>query len=81
VQTERRVEKNKEALGVDNLIIGSLKPYLRQNWLSIKEQLLKGDYEPQPVLRVENDKPNRGKRLLKLLANKSFWVLCQDKLS
>jgi len=60
----RRVEKNKGAPGIDNLTVESLKPYLRQNWLSIREQLLKGDYKPQPVLRVEIDKPNRGKRLL-----------------
>ncbi len=60
----RRVEKNKGAPGRDNLTVESLKPYLRQNRLSIREQLLKGDYKPQPVLRVEIDKPNGGKRLL-----------------
>jgi group II intron reverse transcriptase/maturase len=60
----RRVEKNKGAPGIDNLIVESLKSYLRQNWLSIREQLLKGDYKPQPVLRVEIYKPNGGKRLL-----------------
>ena len=60
----RRVEKNKGAPGIDNLTVESLKPYLSQNWLSIREQLLKGDYKPQPVLRVEIHKPNGGKRLL-----------------
>ena len=60
----RRVERNKGAPGIDNLTVENLKPYLRQNWLSIREQLLKGDYKPQPVLRVEIDKPNGGKRLL-----------------
>ena len=60
----RRVEKNKGAPSIDNLTVENLKPYLRQNWLSIREQLLKGDYKPQPVLRVEIDKPNGGKRLL-----------------
>jgi len=60
----RRVEKNKGAPGIDNLTVENLKPYLRQNWLSIREQLLKGDYRPKPVLRVEIDKPNGGKRLL-----------------
>jgi len=57
----RRVEKN---TGIDNLTVESLKPYLSQNWLLIKEQLLKGDYKPQPVLRVKIPKPNGGKRLL-----------------
>ena len=60
----RRVEKNKGAPGIDNLTVESLKPYLRQNWLPIREQLLKGEYKPQPVLRVEISKPNGGKRLL-----------------
>ena len=60
----RRVEKNKGAPGIDNLAVENLKPYLRQNWLSIREQLLKGDYKPQSVLRVEIPKPNGGKRLL-----------------
>jgi len=36
----RRVEKNKGAPGIDNLTVESLKRYLRQNWLSIREQLL-----------------------------------------
>jgi len=60
----RRVEKNKGAPGIDNLTVENLKPYLRQNWLSIREQLLKRDYKPQPVLQVETPKPNGGKRLL-----------------
>lgn len=60
----RQVKKNKGAPGIDNLTVENLKPHLRQNWLSIREQLLKGEYKPQPVLRVEIDKPNRGKRLL-----------------
>ena len=49
----RRVEKNKGAPGIDNLTVGNLKPYLGRNWLSIRKHLLKGEYKPQPVLRVE----------------------------
>jgi group II intron reverse transcriptase/maturase len=60
----RRVEKNKGAPGIDNLTVENLKPYLCQNWLSIREQLLKVDYKPKPVLRVEIPKPNGEKRLL-----------------
>ena len=59
-----QVEKNKGASGIDNLTVENLKPYLCQSWLSIREQLLKGDYKPQPVLRIEIPKPNGGKRLL-----------------
>jgi len=64
LQALRQVEKNKGAPGIDNLTVENLKPYLCQNWLSIREQLLRGDYKPQPVLRVEIPKPNGGKRLL-----------------
>ena len=60
----KRVEMNKGAPGIDNLKVENLRPYLSQNWLSIREQLLKGEYKPQPVLRVEIPKPNGGKRLL-----------------
>jgi len=60
----RRVEKNKGAPGIDNLTVENLKSYLRQNWLSVREQLLKGEYKPKPVLRVEIPKPNGEKRLL-----------------
>ena len=37
----RRVEKNKGAPGIDNLKVENLKPYLSQNWLSIRSKLLK----------------------------------------
>jgi len=60
----KRVEKNKGAPGIDNLTVESLRLYLSQNWLSIREQLLKAEYKPQSVLRVEIPKPNGGKRLL-----------------
>ena len=77
----RRVEKNKGAPGIDNLTVESLKPYLCQNWLSIRKQLLKGEYKPQPVLRVEIDKPNGGKRLwgyLQLLTDLSSRLSCKE---
>jgi len=60
----KRVEQNKGAPGIDNLTVAELKPYLRQNWSSIRTQLLNGEYRPQPVLRVEIPKPDGGKRLL-----------------
>ena len=60
----RRVEQNKGAPGIDNLTVENLRPYLHQNWLSIRELLRKGEYQPQPVLRGEIPKPDGGKRLL-----------------
>jgi len=33
--------------------VGELSGYLKQHWPSIREQLLRGTYQPQPVRRVE----------------------------
>ena len=38
--------------------------YLKQHWPAIREQLLSGTYEPQPVRRVEIPKPDGGVRKL-----------------
>jgi RNA-directed DNA polymerase len=38
---------------------------LREHWLRIKEELLAGRYQPQPVLKVEIPKPgDKGMRML-----------------
>ena len=61
----RRVVSNKGAAGVDSMKVDELKPYLQTHWKSIKERLLEGRYQPQPVLRVEIPKPGgRGMRKL-----------------
>jgi RNA-directed DNA polymerase len=61
----RRVVGNKGAAGVDAMKVDELKPYLQTHWRSIKEKLLEGRYQPQPVLRVEIPKPGgRGMRRL-----------------
>lgn len=33
----RRVDANKGAPGIDNLTVENIKPYLQQNWLSIRK--------------------------------------------
>ena len=61
----RRVERNKGCAGVDGMPVESLRPYLREHWPRIKEDLLSGRYQPAPVLRVEIPKPGgRGMRQL-----------------
>lgn len=60
----KRVEQNKGAAGVDKVDVKSLRPYLREHWQGIREQLLAGTYKPQPVRRVEIPKPDGGVRLL-----------------
>lgn len=61
----KRVVRNKGAAGVDAMGIKELKPFLQIHWAQIKEQLLKGHYKPQPVLRIEIPKPS-GKGMRKL---------------
>ena len=47
----KRVCGNKGGPGVDGMTVDELGPYLRDNWLTIREQLLSGVYQPQPVRR------------------------------
>ena len=53
----RRVEANKGSAGMDGISVGALRAYLREHWPRIKEELLDGRYEPQPVRKVEIPKP------------------------
>src|SRR6202166_515902 len=56
----RRVKANKGSTGVDGMTVGGITDYLKQHWPAIREQLLNGTYEPQPVRRVEIPKPDGG---------------------
>src|SRR3954468_10917537 len=60
----KRVQRNKGGPGVDGITIDDTKDYLREHWPSIRSQLLKGTYQPQPVKRVEIPKPDGGVRKL-----------------
>jgi RNA-directed DNA polymerase len=42
------------------MTVGEITGYLKQHWPAIREQLLKGTYEPKPVRRVEIPKPDGG---------------------
>jgi RNA-directed DNA polymerase len=59
-----QVVRNKGASGVDGLEVTELKEYLQKHWSTIKEKLLKDEYYPQAVRRVEIPKPDGGKRML-----------------
>lgn len=59
-----RVCANKGAAGVDGMTVEELRPYLKQHWPGVREELLKGTYIPSAVLRVEIPKPSGGKRPL-----------------
>jgi RNA-directed DNA polymerase len=60
----RRVRANKGAPGMDGKAVDDLVNHLRQHWPAIREQLLSGTYQPQPVKRVEIPKPDGGVRKL-----------------
>jgi RNA-directed DNA polymerase len=63
-QALRRVKANKGSAGIDGMKVSELPGYLKQHWPAIREQLLSGTYQPQPVRRVEIKKPDGGMRKL-----------------
>lgn len=58
----KKVKANKGAGGIDGISIEEINKYLKENWIDIKEKIIKRKYKPQPVLRVEIPKPNGGVR-------------------
>lgn len=63
-QALRRVRANKGSAGVDGMTVEQLPAYLKVQWPAIRDQLLRGAYQPQPVRRVEIPKPDGGVRKL-----------------
>lgn len=59
-----RVLKNKGAPGVDGMTVDALGPYLKENWLKIREEMETSRYMPQAVRGVEIPKAGGGKRQL-----------------
>src|SRR5262244_2325902 len=59
-QALQRVKANKGSPGVDGMTVEELPEYLKQHGLTIGEQLRNGTYQPQPVRRVEIEKPDGG---------------------
>ena len=60
----KRVRQNKGSPGVDGMTVKELPDYLMEHWPMIRDQLLSGTYQPQPVKRVEIPKPGGGVRKL-----------------
>jgi len=60
----QRVVENKGAAGVDQLAVSELKDHLKRHWPTIRARLLAGEYQPQPVRRVDIAKPQGGVRTL-----------------
>jgi RNA-directed DNA polymerase len=60
----KRVEQNGGAPGIDGMTVGELKPYLKEKWLEIREELNQQTYRPNPVRLKEIEKPDGGVRRL-----------------
>lgn len=59
-----RVRRNGGSPGMDGMTVEALPGYLKVHWPQIREALLSGVYEPQPVKRVQIPKPGGGDRTL-----------------
>lgn len=64
IEALKRVERNKGASGVDGMAVTELRSYLKRHWWKLREELLSGQYQPQPVRRVEIPKASGGVRKL-----------------
>ena len=60
----RRVRKNKGSAGVDGMTVDDLSDWLIKNWSEVREKLLAGGYQPQPVRQALIPKPSGGERKL-----------------
>lgn len=60
----KRVRQNQGSPGIDGMTVGELPDWLRENWPRVRERLLAGTYQPQPVLRQEIPKSGGGVREL-----------------
>ena len=74
-QAYKRVKANKGSPGIDGWKVGELSGYLKQHWPTIREQLLRGTY--QPGISVEQ----MLKELTAYLRGwKSYFGLCETPL-
>lgn len=60
----KRVKRNKGSCGIDGMTVAELSEWFRRQWLGVREQLLTGTYQPQPLRRVTIPKPGGGQREL-----------------
>jgi len=61
----KQVRANKGAAGIDGMSIEDFPAWAKSGgWEAVKSELRSGHYRPQPVRRVEIEKPDGGKRAL-----------------
>ena len=64
IRAWKRVRANKGSPGVDGMAVDDLTGYLKESWPRIREELLRGEYQPQPVREVLIPKPGGDTRRL-----------------
>jgi len=64
----RRVKANKGSAGIDGMTVGQLSGYLKEHWPTIREQLLNGTYEPQPVRAAWKSRSRTGEGCASLVS-------------
>ena len=64
VKAYKQVKRNGGSPGIDGMTVEELGPYLSEHWSELREALLTGTYQPQPVKRVNIPKPGGGTRKL-----------------
>ncbi len=60
----KQVVSNKGSSGIDGMETQELRPWLGKHLTTLQESLLAEKYEVSPLLKVEIDKPDGGKRML-----------------
>ena len=60
----KRVRRNKGSPGIDGMTVDELPEWLKMHWPGVREALLTGWYQPQPVKRQRIPKPGGGEREL-----------------
>ena len=60
----KQVKANQGAPGIDGMRIEDFTEFAHTRWTDIRQALLDGTYQPQPVRRVPIPKPDGGERLL-----------------
>jgi len=75
----RQVKGNRGAPGPDGMTIAEFEDWAHENWATVRQQLLDGTYQPQPVRRKTIPKPGgKGDRLLGIPTVKGKSTLVQS---
>ena len=63
-QALEKITQNQGGPGIDGMTLEELPAYLKAHWPRLRQQLLEGKYQPQPVKRVSIPKSGGGERHL-----------------